>query len=84
MSKRIVREREGRTALACGKTKFREQYVLRDPSDPYVPDTTTRIKRLRPIKLGARNVGFLSTELEALIDALAAQRDAPSKKRVAS
>jgi hypothetical protein len=73
MPKRIVREKEGREALACGKTKFRSDYVLRDPEDPFVPET--KVKRLRPLRLGPRNVGYLSDEVDALITALAALRD---------
>ena len=34
------------------------------------------VKRLKPIPLGPRNKGFLESELDALIDALAALRDA--------
>jgi hypothetical protein len=49
--------------------------VLTDPDDPYIP--FTRIKRLRPIPLGVRNHGFLESEIDTLIDALVALRDAP-------
>jgi predicted DNA-binding transcriptional regulator AlpA len=78
--KRIIREREGYERLGCGRTKFRRDYVVRDASKPNVPGT--EIKRLKPIPLGERNIGFLEAELEALIDALVALRDAkPGRPR---
>jgi hypothetical protein len=79
--KRIVRPKEAWTLIACGRTKFSNDYSLRDPQDPFIPGT--KVKRLRPLRLGPRNVGYLSEEIDALINSLAAQRDAPSKKRVA-
>jgi hypothetical protein len=67
--RRIVREKEACARLACGRTKFREDYKLNDPADPYIPGTETA--RVKPIPLGPVNVGFLEHELDALIDALA-------------
>jgi hypothetical protein len=49
-------------------------YRLTDPAAPFLPGTT--IPRLRPVPLGERNVGYLEHEIDDLIDALAAQRDA--------
>jgi hypothetical protein len=85
----IIREWEACARLGCKRTKFREQYRLNDPtprpddeaSGPYVSDT--KIPRLRPIPLGVRSIGYLSVELDALITALAAQRDsAPPRPRI--
>src|SRR5262245_30754924 len=76
--KRIVREREAHDRLGCGRSKFRRDYVLRDPDDPCIPGT--QIKRLRPVPLGVRNHGFLDRELDDLVDAFAAERDRPSKR----
>jgi hypothetical protein len=70
--KRIVREPEACSRLACKKTKFRSDYRLTDPADPYVPGTT--IRRVQAIPLGLRNQGYLESELDELIDALAALR----------
>jgi len=67
--RRIVREKEACARLACGRTKFREDYKLNDPADPHVPGT--EIPRVKPIPLGPVNVGFLDHEIDALIDALA-------------
>jgi predicted DNA-binding transcriptional regulator AlpA len=72
--KRIAREKAACAQLACGKTKFRGDYRLNDPAEPYVPGTT--IPRLRPIHLGPRNIGFLEHEIDELIDAIAALRPA--------
>jgi hypothetical protein len=68
--KRIVREKEACNRLACGRTKFREDYRLNDPTDPYVPGTKEKIKRVRSIPLGPVNRGFLDHELDELIVAL--------------
>jgi predicted DNA-binding transcriptional regulator AlpA len=66
--KRIVRKPEACDRLACRKTKFEQDYVLHDPNDPHVPGT--EIPRLKPIPLGPRNVGFLESDLDALVEAL--------------
>jgi hypothetical protein len=58
--------------LACGKTKFEEDYRFHTPDDPYVPNTD--IPRLKPIPIGERNIAFLEHELDELIDELAALR----------
>jgi len=51
-----------------------ESYIYRDGGDPYI--TGTKIPRLRRIPLGARAIGFLETEVDAIVEALAAMRDA--------
>jgi hypothetical protein len=71
--RKIIREPDTFGRLGCKRTKFREDYRLNDPNNPYVPNT--KIPRLRPLSLGPRNVGFLEHELDALIDALAKLRD---------
>jgi predicted DNA-binding transcriptional regulator AlpA len=72
--KRIVREPEACDRLGCKRTSFRERYVLHDPADPNVPGTD--IPRLRPVRLGPRNHGFVDGEVDSLVDAIAALRDA--------
>jgi predicted DNA-binding transcriptional regulator AlpA len=73
----ILRLKEVLKRLACGKTKFEDDYRYRTADKPYVPDTD--IPRIKPIPLGERNIGFLQSELDALIAALAKLRraDAP-------
>jgi hypothetical protein len=79
-ARRIVREKEACDRLACRRTKYREHYRFNDPTKPFVPGT--QIARLKPIPLGPRNIGFLESEIDALIDALAALRDAGSNDEV--
>ena len=74
--KRIVREPEAYSQLGCRRTKFRTDYRFNDPANPNVPNTD--IPRLRPISLGPRNRGYLDSEIDQLIDALAERRDAPN------
>jgi predicted DNA-binding transcriptional regulator AlpA len=82
MAKRIVREPEACDRLGCKRTKFREDYRLNDPAEPFVPDS--EIPRLKPVPLGTRNLGFLDHEIDQLIDALAKLRDtAPAVTRAA-
>jgi hypothetical protein len=59
--------------LPVQQTKFYEDYVMHDEADPYVPGTN--IQRLRPVRLGARAVGFFSDEVFALNEALRQLRD---------
>ena len=71
--KRIVREPEACSRLGCRRTKFRKDYRFHNADDPNVPGTD--IPRLRPVVLGPRNVGYLDSEIDDLIDALAELRD---------
>jgi predicted DNA-binding transcriptional regulator AlpA len=66
MAKRFVREPEACDRLGCGRSTFRDNYVLVDEHDPFVPGTT--IKRARRFHLGPRNVAFAETDLDRLID----------------
>jgi hypothetical protein len=85
----ILREPQACARLACKRTKFRSDYRFNtatiqpdDPaSGPHVPGT--QIPRLKPIALGVRNIGYLSTEIDKLIAALADLRDAaPVRPRI--
>ena len=60
--KRVLRAKAAREVFGLGKTTFEEQFV--------------QTGRLRPIKLGARAVGYLESELDELIDELVRERDA--------
>jgi predicted DNA-binding transcriptional regulator AlpA len=75
MAKRIVRKKEAYDRLGCGHSKFHTHYLFRTAADPYVPET--QIPRLKAIPLGVRDIGFLESEVDSLIDALAALRDLP-------
>jgi hypothetical protein len=66
--------------LGVGKTKFDEDFVDHGNGKDKVPDTD--IKRLKPVPLGKKAVGFLSDETDALIEALRRRRDStPSPPR---
>lgn len=69
-------ERNPWERLGCGRTKFDEDYVLKNEDNPFVPNTDNRVKRVRPVPLGERARGFFSDEIDALIAALRALRDA--------
>jgi hypothetical protein len=73
MPRILLRPKQVLIRLACGKTKFEEDYRFHTPDDPCVPNTD--IPRLKPIFLGERNIAFLEHELDKLIDGLAALRD---------
>jgi len=62
--------------LGVGHSKFAEDFVLRDERDPFVPGTEGKVRRLKPMKLGERAVGFFEDEVHALIEGLRAHRDA--------
>ena len=72
--RRILRAKEAWAKVACGKTKFEEDYRHHSDDDPHVPGTD--IARVKPIPLGERLIGFLEHEIDDLIDALAELRDA--------
>jgi hypothetical protein len=57
-----------------GKTNLIENYIYHGrEGEEFVADTD--IKRLRPIRLGPRALGFLASEVDDLIAALARRRD---------
>jgi predicted DNA-binding transcriptional regulator AlpA len=60
--KRVVRAKQAWAQFGIGRSMFEQRFV--------------ETGRLRPIKLGARAVGYLESELDALIDELIAERDA--------
>jgi hypothetical protein len=74
MSKAIVRYAVAQTRLGdvCRDTLL-QNYILKDPADPYVPGT--QIPRIRPVHLGPRTPRLYSEELDSLIMALVALRD---------
>jgi predicted DNA-binding transcriptional regulator AlpA len=73
MQNRILRPREAWQTLGVGRTNFHENYVYREGEET-VPGTTN-VRRLRPVPLGPRAVGFFNDELQNLIEALRRSRD---------
>jgi hypothetical protein len=62
--------------LGVSRTVFCTQMIER-PGKVFIPGTT--IRRLKPVRLGDRAVGYPSDEVEALIAALKAERDQPPR-----
>jgi hypothetical protein len=58
--------REG--VFPVGHTKFYEDYVMRDESDPYIPGTD--VERLRLVHLGEKARGATSDEITRVIEGL--------------
>ena len=71
--KRIIRPREAWQKLGIGRTNFHDNYLLKEGGGEHVPGTNVR--RLRPVPLGPRAVGFLNDEVDAVIEGLRAFRD---------
>ena len=65
---RILRPRPTMQKLGVGRTNFIENYVEKEDA-PFVPGTTVR--RLRKVPLGLRAIGFLSDEVDELIEGVA-------------
>jgi hypothetical protein len=66
--RKILRPKAAYEKCGCGKTKFDEDYRHRDDGDPHVPGT--QVKRVRPVNLGPRNIGYFEHELDELLDGL--------------
>ena len=49
--------------------------MLKDNNDSFVPGTDDTVRRVRPVALGSRAVGFFNDELDVLIEGLRQQRD---------
>jgi hypothetical protein len=74
MPKKLLRPKVARERVAVGKTHFEDNYVNHGGAgQECIPDTD--IPRLRPIRLGIRCIAFPEDEVDALIEALARQRD---------
>jgi len=67
-----TKKRKGR--LGVSKTSFYTNYVLNDPSDPFIPGTT--VKRLRLLRLAPKVGSAFDREVDELIEALRKWRDA--------
>jgi hypothetical protein len=79
--RKILRPKATQEKLACGKTKFDDDYRHHSDDDPDVPGAPG-VKRLKPVPLGERNIGYLEHEVDELIDALAELRDARRYQRL--
>jgi hypothetical protein len=62
--------------IPVGQTKFLEDYVHnpRGPEEQFIPGTN--VPRLKLVKIGPRAVAAFDDEIDALIEALRAERDA--------
>jgi predicted DNA-binding transcriptional regulator AlpA len=74
--RRILRPKAAHEKCGCGKTKFDDEYRYHGDDDPDVTGAPG-IKRVKPIPLGERNIGYLEHEIDELMDALAELRYAP-------
>ena len=72
----ILRPPAARQKISVKRTKFHEDYVLHDENDPYVPGTEGQVRRVRPVALGERAVGFFEDEIDVLLGQLRTWRDA--------
>jgi hypothetical protein len=71
---RIVRKKQVLERTNVQLSYLDERLILRNPDEPDVPGIVRNdgspIKRLKSIPLGARAVGFLESDVDALIEAL--------------
>jgi hypothetical protein len=77
----ILRAPAARQKIGVGKTKFDGEYVLKNEADPYVPDTNEAVRRLRPVVLGRRALGFIEDEIDVLIEELRRWRNSRPLQR---
>ena len=63
--------------LGVGRTKFFEDYVHRNDGAVEQFIAGTSVRRLKLVKIGQRAVAAISDEVDRLIEALRAERDAP-------
>jgi hypothetical protein len=77
----ILRAKDAAARMGVGTTKFDEDYVDKGGTDLFVPNTSDTVKRLRPVPLGKRALGFFSDEIDKLIEALRKLRDASPRVR---
>jgi hypothetical protein len=67
--------------LGIGRSKFYKDYVYKIGGEQFIPGTT--VPRLKLVNLGERALAALDDEVDALIEALRAERDANLRKRAA-
>ena len=72
-NKRILRSPETYKKIGVGKTKFFEDYRYTPGGEEFVPGTT--IRRLKPVQLGERAIGFFEDEADELLENLRRFRD---------
>jgi predicted transcriptional regulator len=71
----ILRARPAWGRLGVGKSVFYEDYVYRPGRSEFVTGTKS-VKRLRPVAITPRIEGFVDREIDDLIEAKLAERDA--------
>jgi hypothetical protein len=77
----ILRTRAAAQKVGVGKTYFLSDFALKDDNDPFVPGTDDKVRRVRPIALGERAIGFFEDELDALVEGLRRCRDSGLMQR---
>jgi hypothetical protein len=77
----ILRQPAARQKIGVGKTKFDSEYVLKNESDPHVPGTDGTVRRLRPVVLGNRALGYIEDEIDLLIEDLRRWRNSQPLRR---
>jgi hypothetical protein len=78
----ILRGRAAWQKVGVGRSKFSEDFVLRDENDPYVPGTDDEVRRVRSIPLGERSTGFIEDEIDTLIEELRKWRNSRPSPRL--
>jgi predicted DNA-binding transcriptional regulator AlpA len=70
----ILRPKASWEKLGVSRVTFYDNYIQHEGGDPFIPGT--KVRRLRPaLKLGERARGFPDDEIDAVIEALRAERD---------
>ena len=65
--------------FGIAKTTLQRNFVLHDPSDPYVAGLNAKIPRLTPFALGEKAVAYSNAEVDALEEALLELGAKPAK-----
>jgi hypothetical protein len=69
----ILRPKQTALKLGIGRTNLLENFTFKEGGAETVPGTNVR--RLRPVRLGLRAVGYVDAEVEGLIEGLRRFRD---------
>jgi hypothetical protein len=71
----MVRPKAAQARLGVSKSAFYDNFVQK-PGGPEIVPGTRAVRRLRRMKINARVSGFFDDEIDALIEAMRAERDA--------
>jgi predicted DNA-binding transcriptional regulator AlpA len=76
----ILRPKVACERLGIGKSQFYDRYVYREGGPKFVACTES-VPRLRAVPITARILGFIDAEVDAVIEAMADERDSGKFKR---